>query len=392
MTVDVKRSVLPLIVIAQFLGTASWFAGNAVLPKLIIDWSLTSASLVWITNSVQLGFIVGALVFALFSAADRFHPSRLFFACTSLSSLINLITALWVDTLPSLLILRFLSGFLLAGIYPVGMKIAASWFPHGLGRALGYLIGALALGTGISHFFAFISINEWQNVFYLTSLINLVAGILIIVFVGDGPGVAKPSRVDLSQIRRLVHIPKLRCSAGGYFGHMWELYAVWAIAPLWIESWVEQHDSALNISLISFLIIASGGLGCVLGGIWSQSHGSAAIASRMLITSGLCCLLSPVFFQLSLPWIGLFWFIWGFSVVADSPQFSALSAQYSPADAMGSSLTLINAIGFTMTLISIQLIVGLIQWIPVHWAVWILLPGPVLGVIAMRPLQRYQPK
>lgn len=384
--------ILLLIILAQFLGTASWFAGNAVLPSLRLLWELPVASLAQITNAVQLGFITGALLFALLSLSDRFRPSRLFFACALLSAMVNAATALWIDSLNSLILMRFIAGFLLAGIYPVGMKLAATWFPEGLGRALGYLVGSLALGTAAPHLFASFESANWQQVMLAVAAVNLLSGFIILWGVGEGPNQLKPAPVRLKQIGALQRHPKLRASAAGYFGHMWELYAIWAIAPLWITAWTEKHQYTLNVSLASFAIIAVGALGCALGGVWSQRVGSARVASNMLGVSAVCCLLSPIMFELGAVVIALFWFIWGFSIVADSPQFSALSAQNAPPEAVGTALALINAIGFTLTLIAIQLSVSLIGKLPVAWIPLILLPGPILGLLAMRPLVRNQAK
>jgi len=382
------KRILPLIILAQFLGTASWFAGNAVLPSLTTLWNLEVESLAQVTNAVQLGFIAGALLFSLFSLSDRFRPSHLFFFCALLSAVINLMTALIAENLAQLTLLRFLAGFVLAGIYPVGMKLAATWFPEGLGRALGFLVGSLALGTAAPHLFAAQDQINWQQVMLIVALLNLVSGLVVLLGVSEGPNQLKPAPVRLSQIGGLLKEQKLRASALGYFGHMWELYAIWAIAPIWLSVWASYHQLDLNISLASFAIIAIGALGCTLGGIWSQSIGSARIASLMLKISGGCCLLSPLIFEMNGLITSIFWAIWGFSIVADSPQFSALSAQNAPADALGTSLTLINAIGFSLTLIAIQLSVTLMQWLPVEWIPLVLMPGPLLGVMAMRPLTK----
>lgn len=297
-------------------------------------------------------------------------------------------TAVIAEDLPQLTLLRFLAGFVLAGIYPVGMKLAATWFPAGLGRALGFLIGSLALGTAAPHLFASYDQINWQQVMYTVAALSLASGVVILLGVGEGPNQLQPAPVRLSQIRGLLKERKLRASALGYFGHMWELYAIWAIAPLWLMAWAKYHQIELNISLASFGIIAIGALGCVLGGLWSLQIGSARVASLMLKISGGCCLASPLIFEMNLYITALFWAIWGFSIVADSPQFSALSAQNAPADAVGTSLTLINAIGFSLTLIAIQLCVSLIEILPIAWIPLILLPGPVLGVIAMRALTK----
>jgi len=382
--------ILILIILAQFLGTASWFAGNAILPSLTLIWDLPVSSLAQVTNAVQLGFIGGALMFALLSLSDRFRPSRLFFICALLSAVTNVITAIWVDTLTGLTLLRFIAGFLLAGIYPVGMKLAATWFPEGLGRALGYLVGSLALGTAAPHLFASFHSADWQLVMLIVAGINLVAGLIILWGVGEGPNQLKPAPVHLKQIRALLSYPKLRASAAGYFGHMWEVYAIWAIAPLWIASWAREQQFDLNVSLGSFAIIGVGALGCAIGGLWSQRVGSAKVASIMLALSGICCLLSPLAYTLGPTAVAIFWAVWGFTVVADSPQFSALSAQNAPPEAVGTALTLINAIGFTLTLIAIQLSVSLIETIPIEWIPLILLPGPIIGVLAMRPLLSHQ--
>ncbi len=382
------RRILPLIILAQFLGTASWFAGNAVLPDLTTQWNLEVDALAQVTNAVQFGFIVGALSFSLLSLSDRFRPSHLFFLCALLGGLINLLTALVAESLAQLTVLRFLAGFMLAGIYPVGMKLAATWFPGGLGRALGFLIGSLALGTAAPHLFASYDQIQWQQVMYTVALLSLVSGVVILLGVGEGPNQLQPAPVRLSQIGGLFKERKLRASALGYFGHMWELYAIWAIAPVWLTAWAQYHQVELNISLASFGIIAIGALGCALGGLWSQNIGSAKVASLMLKISGGCCLLSPLIFEMNGLIATIFWAIWGFSIVADSPQFSALSAQNAPAAAVGTSLTLINAIGFSLTLIAIQISVSLLQTMPVAWIPLLLLPGPLLGVLAMRDLTR----
>ena len=382
------RRILPLIIIAQHFGSSSWFAGNAVAPALIDTWSLPTESLAWITNSVQLGFICGTLIFALLSIADRFSPSRLFFVCAVVSALLNIATSFAVKSILPLLIVRFLIGVCLAGIYPVGMKIAASWYPEGMGRALGYLVGALVLGTALPHLVAFSPLIQWQSVFILISVINLIGGLVVLLGVGDGPARAKSHRLQLRMISSLIKVKKLRCSAFGYFGHMWELYAVYTIAPIWFVAWGSHSSYQLNISLISFVVIAVGSLGCMIGGILSTKVGSPNVAVFTLSVSGVCCLISPIIFDQGIILVLLFWVIWGMSVAADSPQFSSLSAQNAPAGGVGTALTLINSIGFSLTVLSIQLLVMISAWIPIQYAVWLLAPGPLLGVLAMQPLLR----
>lgn len=374
------RHILPLIIIAQFLGTISWLAGNAILPDLQQQWQLPDSAVASLTNSVQLGFIGGALLFSLLALADRISPRLLFFSCASLSALSSLAIALWTTSLDQLLWLRFFSGLMLAGIYPTGMKIATGWFPEGLGRALGYLVGALVLGTAAPHLLSGLIGGQWQWVMLSVSAASFIAGLLILLGVGDGPALYRGAPLKWSALFGALKHPPLRAAAGGYFGHMWELYAVWAFAPLWLQAWALQHNTELNSSIVSAVIIAMGALGCIIGGKLSLQHGSRRVAKVMLMISGFCCLLSPVMMQMPFAVVLLFWLLWGFAVVGDSPQLSSLSAQHAPAAVVGSALTLINCIGYTLTLLAVELLAALLSSVPIHWLMLLLLPGPLLGI------------
>ncbi|MBY4675720.1 MFS transporter [Marinobacterium arenosum] len=386
--IDRPRRILPLIILAQLLGTISWLAGNAILPALQQSWALPDSAVVAVTNSVQLGFIAGALLFALLALADRVSPRMLFFACTTVSAGCSLAIALWSQTLDQLLWLRFINGLMLAGIYPVGMKIATGWYPQGLGRALGYLVGALVLGTASPHLLSGLIGQHWQPVMLSVAATTLLAGLLVLAGVPDGPALYRGAPLNWrALIQALRHRP-LQAAAGGYFGHMWELYAVWALAPLWLNAWADYHHSPLNSSLWTFAIIAIGGLGCILGGRASLRFGSRPVASLMLALSGLCCLLSPLMMQAP-GWLLLpFWLIWGFSVVGDSPQLSTLSAQHAPPAVVGSALTLINCLGYSLTTLSVALLGWLLPGWPIEWLIWLLLPGPLLGLLSLRRLGR----
>ncbi len=387
---DIQRPshILPLIILAQFLGTISWLAGNAILPALQQQWSLSDSAITSITNSVQLGFIAGALAFSLLALADRFSPRLIFFCCTSLSAISSLAIALWANSFEQLLVLRFCSGLMLAGIYPTGMKIATGWYPQGLGRALGYLVGALVLGTAFPHLLSSWIGDHWQTVMLMVAAAALLSGLLILAGVPDGPALYKGAPLQWQQLTTALRHPPLRASAMGYFGHMWELYAVWALAPFWLRAWSQQHQQPLDTAFWSFLIIAAGAVGCVVGGKLSRRWGSRTVAQQMLIISGLCCLLSPLLMQQSLLPVLLFWLIWGFTVVGDSPQFSALSAQTAPPAVVGSALTLINCLGYSLTVVAVQLTGSLLGSVSIEWLFWLLLPGPVLGVMSLRWLAR----
>lgn len=382
------RYILPAIVFAQLLGTSSWFAGNAILPALQLQWGLPDTAVAPLTNSVQFGFICGALLFAFLALADRISPRILFAISAGGVALFNLLIALWAENINQVLVLRFLGGMMLAGVYPVGMKIATGWYPDGLGRALGFLVGALAVGTASAHLFSALSVSDWRPVLYTVSAASLLGGALIFFLVPDGPSLHKGNALRFRDLWVAIKHKPLQASAGGYFGHMWELYAVLALLPYWLKAWSEQHQISLNISLWAFIFIAVGGIGCVVGGLLSKRMGSRKVALVMLCSSGVCCLLSPLMIQAGFVLMTLFWLIWGFTVVADSPQFSALSAQTAPPQVVGSALTMINAIGFTITMVSVQLCGSLLAYYAVDWIMLLLLPGPILGVLSLRWLAR----
>lgn len=382
------RHILPIIILAQFLGTSTWFAGNAILPELQSEWQLSDYALAPLTNSVQWGFISGALLFAFLALSDRISPRILFFICATSCGVSSLIISNWADTLDQVLWLRFFSGMMLAGIYPVGMKIATGWYPQGLGRALGYLIGALVLGTATPHLLTSLPNTSWREVIALVGFAAITGGVLILGFVPDGPNLIKGAPVNLRALIEIVRCRPLRAAVGGYLGHCWELYAVWALAPIWLTAWSQTHDHSLNSAFWTSIIIATGAFGCVVAGIWSRTFGSLAVAEKMLIVSGICCLVSPLIILAPL-WVVLpFWFIWGFSVVADSAQFSTLSAQTAPSNVLGSALTLINALGYMTTALAVELIALLLGTIPVGWLAWCLLPGPILGIWSLRGLKQ----
>ena len=381
----VPSHILPLIVVSQVAGTSLWFAGNAVMLSLQGELGLPSTALGHMTSAVQFGFISGTLVFALLTLADRFSPSRLFFACALLGALANL-GVLLAEGFLSLLLLRLLTGFFLAGIYPVGMKIAADWHEKGLGKALGYLVGALVLGTASPHLLKALSGTlPWQGVFLFTSAFAVVGGLLMLLFVPDGPFRRKSQGFDPQALLRVFRNKPFRAAAFGYFGHMWELYTFWAFVPLMLLHYTSMHaDKELPVSLLSFGIIAIGSLSCVAGGYLSIRWSSQRVAFWALLLSFCCCLLSPLMFQLPLPFFGAFLFFWGIVVIADSPQFSALVAQNAPKEATGTALTIVNCLGFSITIISIQVVSLLNQWLATAWVFVFLALGPLLGLYALQ--------
>ena len=379
--------VLASIVFAQFSGTSLWFAGNAILPELQKTYHFPANTLSHITTAVQLGFIIGTLIYAIFSIADRFSPSKVFFVSALIGAICNVAILLIHITLPLLITFRFLTGIFLAGIYPVGMKIAADWYEKGLGKALGFLVGALVLGTAFPHLLnSMHTVLNWQHVLISVSLFAVSGGILMLVL-KDGPYRKKGSKFNPKVIFKVFEYNAFRKSAFGYFGHMWELYTFWAFLPWLLKLYGDTHNEQINISLWSFIIIAIGFFSCIFGGLISIKKGSYFVAKNSLSISGICCLLSPIVLLLPF-WLMIFYLlIWSFFVISDSPQFSSLVAASAPKEITGTALTIVNSTGFTISIISIQLL-GYLSSIDTlqPYLFLALLQGPVLGLLSIRKL------
>jgi hypothetical protein len=386
------HGILPVIIASQFAGTSLWFAGNAVLGDLQRQWGLAPEVLGYLTSSVQLGFIAGTLTFAFFAISDAFSPRIVFFVCSLLGALCNAAVLLAGESLGPLLALRIATGFFLAGIYPVGMKIAAGWYQRDLGKALGFLVAALVLGTAFPHLLKGAGGTlPWEAVTLTVSALAVLGGALMLAFVPDGPYLAKGAPFDPRALAVVFRSRPFRASSFGYFGHMWELYAFWAFVPFVLAAHAAQKGAELSVSLWTFAVIAAGSLGCAGGGLLSQRVGSAPVAFGQLAASGLCCLASPLLFHAPTPYFLAFLLFWGTVVVGDSPQFSALNAASAPRQLVGSALTIANCIGFAITIISIQLLNWAAQKMDSAWLFVALAPGPVAGLLALRPLLRPAP-
>lgn len=380
------KLVLPIIVISQFCCTSLWFAGNGVINDLVINFDLKVSALGHLTSAVQFGFILGTLIFAILTIADRFSPSKVFLISALIASIFNL-GVLWdANSLISLLLLRFFTGFFLAGIYPVGMKIAVDYYKKGLGKSLGFLVGALVIGTAFPHLLKDITTTyPWESVLILTSTLAVLGGLLIAILVPDGPYRKPSQRTDLSAFFSVFRNREFRSVAFGYFGHMWELYAFWTFVPIMLRKYsIEHAQTIFNIPLLSFLIIGIGGLACVAGAFLAQTAGTKRTAFLALLLSCGCCLLYPLIFASGYESVFIgFLIFWGMVVIADSPLLSTLVAQNAPAEKKGTALTIVNCIGFSITIISIQLITGLIELTNSNTIFSILAIGPILGLIAL---------
>ena len=382
-----KIWILPVIVISQFFCITLWFAGNGVMNDLSIAFNLSHDALSHLTSAVQLGFITGTFVFALMTISDRYSPTLVFCFCAFFGAAINMGIIWEGNGLTSLLMFRFFTGFFLAGIYPVGMKIAADHFQKGLGKSLGYLVGALVLGTALPHLLKDFNVDyHWSMVIISTSIMALIGGTMMVLFVPEGPHRKPSTKLDITILFKVFKNKNFRSAAFGYFGHMWELYAFWTFVPLMLIQYSEMHDlKNLNIPLLSFTIIAIGGIACVMGGYISTSIGAKKTAFYALLMSCLCCLFSPLFFMTDSKefFIGLLIF-WGMVVIADSPLFSTLVAHNASPETKGTALTIVNCIGFSITIVSIQIINILSNIIDPSYLYVVLALGPILGLLSLR--------
>jgi MFS family permease len=392
------RRILPVIVISQLAGGSLWFAGNAVLPDLQASHGFPESVLGHVTAAVQLGFIAGTLVFAVLAIADRHSPRATFLACALLGAACNACASLVGDSIPLLLAARFAVGFFLAGIYPVGMKIASGWYRSDLGRALGWLVGALVVGTALPHLVRGLGQSlPWQTVMLSVSAIAVLGGLAMHALVPDGPFLRAGATFHPGSLTTVFRSPGFRASSFGYFGHMWELYAFWAFVPPALATYTARSSGTVlnisSISLLSFAVIAAGAIGSVLGGYAALRLGSARVGFAQLAASGLCCLLSPLLFALPPPLFVSVLLLWGIVVAGDSAQFSALNARHAPADQVGSALTIANCIGFAISIVSIQLLNhAAAAAMPAHYLFLLLVPGPLLGLWSLRPLLAGEPR
>lgn len=305
--------------------------------------------------------------------------------CAFLGALSNLSLLIPNIAIFNLLTARFGTGFFLAGIYPVGMKIASDYYKDGLGKALGFLVGALVLGTAIPHLIKELSwSSDYRMVIIFTSALASIGGLVMWLLVPDGPYRKPVSRLQLGVITQLFSIIGFRKAAFGYFGHMWELYAFWGFVPIILKTYADLQSIELQVSFWSFIIIGIGTISCILGGYISVKVGSRKVARNSLFISGLFCLSSPLLFQLPPQIFIVCLCLWGMLVISDSPQFSTMVAAAAPPELRGTGLTIVNCIGFAITIISIQLLSFLLDYLDPTLLYLFLGIGPIMGIILLR--------
>ncbi|PMR72258.1 MFS transporter [Billgrantia endophytica] len=382
-----QRHPLAIIVLAQLCGTSLWFSVNGVGLSLSHDLGFSEVDLGRLTLAVQAGFICGTLFIATTGLADRFHASRIFAASCLLGALINAGFILTAAHLPLALLLRFATGLCLAGIYPLGMKLVIGWTPKHTGAALSWLVGMLTLGTALPHLLRGSTLGmPWEWPLLGASMLALLGGAMVHAL-GDGPHLPPPAgRVRLAEGLAALGEGRFRAVAGGYFGHCWELYAFWMLTPFLVYREIERLAASTDlVAWLSFGIIALGLVGCVGGGLVSRRLGSLWVARWALMASGAICLAYPLLAWAPPGLLLILLAFWGLTVIADSPQFSALAAETAPRERVGSTLAVMNAVGFALTIPAISLTTSL--WaMQGTWVLWWLLPGPILGLWALRRL------
>ncbi len=383
-----RTRALILVALAELLGMSLWFTASAVAPQIAKEWHLTEAVTSWLTLAVQIGFVTGTLVSALANLPDVIPARLLFAACAVLAAITNALFAAFAHGAASGIALRFVTGALLAGVYPPGMKVIATWFREGRGFALGVLVGALTFGKASPYLVNALGSSSWRMNVGVVSLLAAAGGAIILFFVGDGPYALPSQRFDIAQVTAVVRNRGVRLANFGYFGHMWELYAMWTWAPAMIRaSLASSGDPAWLAEASSFVVIASGAIGCIAAGRLADRIGRTVVASAAMAVSGACCVVIGFLFGHSPLALLALAAVWGATVVADSAQFSACVTELSDPRYIGTALTLQTCIGFLITTISIRLMPVVVAHTGWRFAFAVLAPGPLLGIVAMMRLR-----
>ncbi len=388
-----RNRQLALISLVELLAMGLWFSLSAVVPELREEAGLAESGAAWLTNSVQLGFVAGALLSAFLTLSDVWDPRRLI-ACSALLAAVTTaaIVAIGPD-FAAMLALRFVTGMALAGVYPPAMKIVAGWFRRGRGLAIGILIGALAAGKSTPHLLrAGGGIGSWQPTLLIAAALAIVAAALAATVLRIGPYQAPAAPFDVRAVRRILGDRATMLANGGYFGHMWELYAMWIWIPAFLAASFEADQNARTTpeaaSLMAFGTISAGAAGAVAAGVLADRFGRTVVASWAMAASAACCLVVGTLFGGSVWLLGAVCLVWGIAVVADSAQFSACVSELAEPEYVGTALTIQTALGFLLTTATIRLLPLWEASLGWRWAFAPLAAGPALGVWSMLALRK----
>ena len=384
---------MALLAVGQLLGMAPWFSASAVSPVLARVWSLSPSATAWLTISVQLGFVAGALVSAILTLADRLSARRLVAVSAGLAALATVGVAASPNARVAIAC-RVLTGAALAGVYPPAMKIAAGWFKEGRGLAIGILVGALTLGSASPHLVRWVvAPTAWRIVLIVAALSAVLGGLLVLLVPGDGPFAAPSPPFSLAAAPRILKDPAVALANLGYLGHMWEVYAMWTWMAVFVAASERVRrgpgvDVTGTAAFVTFGVIGIGALGCWLGGKYADRWGRTAVTSVAMVMSGTCALVAGAVFGAPLVALLPLLLLWGVTVVADSAQFSAAVSELAPRDYVGTALTLQTSLGFLLTCATIYVLPRVAERIGWRWSMSILAIGPALGVWAMLALRR----
>jgi MFS family permease len=387
-----RRTALVVVSVAELLGISLWFSATAVAPELAEAWGLAPGETALLTTAVQIGFVAGAVVSTLLTLADTVPPRWLFASSAAVGSALTVVLALFVSSLWPAVVLRFLTGFVLAGVYPTGMKLLAGWFQRGRGLAIGALVGALTIGSALPHLLRAVGGAGDARAVLLGAATFALVGAVLALLIRPGPHQAPVAPFDPGAIGRILRDRPTVLANLGYFGHMWELYAVWTWIPAYLTASlaVGGYESVpATASLLTFLVIAVGGPGALAAGHLADRVGRTTVTGASMVTSGACCLAAGVVFGAPLTLLVPFVLLWGLVIVADSAQFSAAISELAEGSYVGTALTLQTAIGFLLTTVTIQatpVVADAVGW---QWAFLPLVVGPMVGTLAMWRLREH---